>query len=101
VRDGALRETRRNSEGEPWIELLSRKRGTAFVGPSVEAFLEEATAPPQAGLQLDDTHREWSAIGRSLAHAAVLPETEAESRVQAILETLPAELRVSLGLARP
>jgi spermidine synthase len=101
LRSDALTETRRNREGEPWVELLSRKHGSALVGRHLESLLERVSADGQGGLRLDTVHREWTEIGRRLATAATTGGSLGERQVLAILQTLPPELRTALAVEAP
>ena len=96
---------KRNRDGEPWIELLSPRsqagRDQAPVASGLTSFVEQvAQAPLEASPfeGLDATHREWRATGAALQHASKTRGPEGEQRVLAILRTLPAELRRSLGV---
>jgi len=97
---------RRNSDGEPWVELLSpaAHAGRDHAVPAsgrVTSFLEEVAREPLAGTPLrglDERHRAWVAAGAELSRASLVRGEEGQERVVAILRTLPPELQRALDV---
>jgi spermidine synthase len=87
---------RRNSDAEPWLELLSPgARGSAG-----GARFTVATAGLDEGplRSLGPAQREWTARGAALAEAGSVPGEEGQRRVHGLLQGLPIELRRALEL---
>lgn len=92
---------RRNTDDEPWVELLSPRGRRTLAGVGLEDLLASVARRPLAGTALsalDPVHREWRDTGMALARAALTPGAEGERHALAILRTLPEPLRRALGV---
>jgi hypothetical protein len=99
---------RRNSDREPWVELLSP---VAHAGRDqaqqtqdrIAPFLQEVAREPLEGtplVDLDDAHRAWRAAGADLWRASRIQGAEGTETLLGILRTLPPELRRALDVDR-
>jgi hypothetical protein len=99
-----LATARRNTDGQPWIELLSPathadRDHAAPNRDGVTAFLDLVAEAPLEGTPLstlDDEHGAWRSVGAALARASRRRGVDGGQRVLETLRTLPAELRRSL-----
>jgi len=98
---------RRNRDAEPWIELLLPPApggriapAKAFVGRTLESWLEEVAKRPLGGTPLaglDEAHRAWRDAGARLWRASLLAAEgrtgEAQAQGLEALGTLPVEIQ--------
>jgi hypothetical protein len=88
-----------NSDGHPWIELLSplsrsqRGRPSPMIAEAGSAALADT---PLRGLSA--SHQEWRGAGAALDTASRERGDEGRARVLSILQALPAELQHALGV---
>jgi spermidine synthase len=93
-----------NRDDEPWVELLSSRGQTAFVGAALESLLAQVAERPLGGtplMSLDAAHGAWRRTGMDLAWSSLVPGANGEEHVLAILRTLPDELQRSLRVPPP
>jgi spermidine synthase len=110
--DPQFARARRNTESEPWIELLSpannlNSKGTPsspFVGEDLLRFMEKVRAAPINNsplMHLSPDHLRWRDSGAILWEASLLlnqgRESQADARAAESLALLPTELRDIIG----
>jgi spermidine synthase len=110
--DPQFARARRNTESEPWIELLSpannlNSKGTPsspFVGEDLLRFMEKVRAAPLNNsplMNLSPEHLRWRDSGAILWEASLLlsqgRESQADARAAESLAMLPPELRDLIG----
>jgi spermidine synthase len=102
-----LAAARRNTDREPWVELLSpvshAGRGSAEPPEALTSLLGALARAPLDGTpleSLDGEHRAWRQAGAALWDASQGRDAAGKERVLEILRTLPPELRRSLDVDR-